>query len=643
MSTTLKILAGAAALVVIVLIGIAITLATVDVNTLIGPVKDRVQAATGRALKVGGGATLKYSFKPKLVLNDVSLANAPWGRAPALLSAKRLELQVALLPLLSRRFEVIELSLVDPVIALETDTDGRGNWDFAKRDAATAGAPASDDAAGAPSVANFSITGGKLTFRDAKSGHLTRVAIAKLALRARDPRSPIAARFDGTVDDVAIAVEGTLGPLESLVQQRWPFPVALQGKVQERETVVSTKIGKEADTYILNDLDLRVGPNTVTGQFSVVTGGARPRLVFGLAATTFSIADLPLAAASPTATTATTATTAAPARSGKIFAETPVDLSILRAVDADGRIAIGKLVLANGRTVDNVKVQIALAAGRLKVSEFSASAWGGALSGTATIDAAKADAPALNMRVHGNGFDLGTVLAALGLPREVSGGKLDVTVDLAMRGTSPRAWASSATGTVRADVGRATLTNAKIDTTLPMSRLLSAINPFRDRDPSTNLLCAVVRLPFDGGVARVDRSIGMETNKVGVLASGTLDLRNETLDFALQPKVNSGIPVDLPNLADLVRFAGPIRSPEVKVDAKASIAAIASVGAAVGTGGLSALGQVLWAKVADGGGTACQIAAGQSAPAASNTSVKARTAASPLEDVGKAIGRLFGK
>ncbi len=637
MRTVFKILAGAAALVAVVLIGIAIAISTVDVNTLIGPVKDRVQAVTGRALKVAGGASLTYSLEPKLVLNDVSLANAPWGTAPALLSAKRLELQVALLPLLSRRFEVIELELVDPVIALETDANGRGNWDFAKRDAAT-GASAAGNGASAPSVANVSITGGNLTFRDAKSGHLTRVAITRLSLRARDPRSPIAAQFDGTVDDVAIAVEGTLGPLESLVQQRWPFPVALKGKVQDRETVVSTKIAKEADTYVLNELDLRVGPNTVAGQFSIVTGGARPKLVFGLAATTFAMADLPLAVAAPAATTAP------PGRSGKIFAETPVDLSLLRAVDADGRIAIGKLVLANGRTVDNVKVQVALAGGRLKVSEFSASAWGGALVGTATIDAAKADAPALNVQVNGNGFDLGTVLTELGLPREVSGGRLDVAVDLAMRGTSPHAWASSATGNVRADVGRATLTNAKVDMTNPVNRLLSAINPFRERDPSTILLCAVVRLPFSGGVARVDRSIGMETNKLGVLASGTLDLRNETLDFALQPKVNSGIPLDIPNLAELVRLAGPIRSPEVKVDAQASIAAIASVGAAVGTSGLSVLGQVLWAKVADGGATACQIAAGQkSAPAATNTSAKAGTAANPLEDVGKAIGRLFGK
>ena len=50
----------------------------------------------------------------------------------SLASAQRLELQIALIPLLSRRFEVIELTLVDPVIALETDSAGRGNWEIGK-------------------------------------------------------------------------------------------------------------------------------------------------------------------------------------------------------------------------------------------------------------------------------------------------------------------------------------------------------------------------------------------------------------------------------------------------------------------------------------------------------------------------------
>ena len=71
-------------------------------------------------------------------------------------------------------------------------------------------------------------------------------------------------------------------------------------------------------------------------------------------------------------------------------------------------------------------------------------------------------------------------------------------------------------------------------------------------------MCAVIRLPFDNGIARVDKSIAMETKQFGVSASGTLDLRNETLDFNFAPRVHKGIPIQIPNLAQLVRFAGPI-------------------------------------------------------------------------------------
>lgn len=639
MRTAWKILAGAAALVAVVLIGVAIALSTVDVDTLIGPVKTRIKDVTGRELTVRGGADLKFSLEPKLVLKDVSIANAPWGTAPALATAQRLELQIALLPLLSRRFEVIELALVDPVIALETDSAGRGNWELGKAPATATGAPRSD-AATTPAVGNLSITGGKLTYRDAKSGHVTKVGIDKLALRSRNAQSPMAAQFSGTVDDVAVSVEGTLGPLESLLQQRWPYPVALEGKVDRTSTAVSTKISKDATTYVLSDLDLRVGANTVGGKFSIVTGGARPKLVFGLVATTLAVADLPMpGGAAPT--------TAAPAVAGKsrMFPDTPVDFSILRVVDADGRIAVGKLRLADGREFSNVKLQLSLVAGRLDVADFEAAALGGSLAGRVLIDAATAANPSLQVRVNGNGLDLGAILTSFGKPREVRGGKTDLVVDLAMRGTSPHAWASSATGNLRVVAGRATLVNTKLDLTSSLDKLFAAVNPFRESDPATELLCAVIRVPFANGVARVDRTVAMETNKLGFLASGTLDLRNETVDFSIQPKVNLGIPVDIPRLADLVRFSGPMTAPQVQVDAKASVAAIASVGAAVSTGGLSAIGQALFARLEDGGATPCQIALGQKAGAPpSGASTKAGTSGSnPFDGVGRAVGRLFGK
>ena len=290
----------------------------------------------------------------------------------------------------------------------------------------------------------------------------------------------------------------------------------------------------------------------------------------------------------------------------------------------------------------NVKVQLTRVAGRLDVNRFEAGTLGGTLSGHLVIDVADATRPTLTVRVNASGLELGKVLALFGMPREVRNGKADLSVDLALRGVSPRAWAESATGNVRLVAGHAMLLSTKVDLTLPLEKLFEAINPFRARDSSTELICAVIRLPFNNGIARVDRSIAIETSKLGVIASGTLDLRRETLDFTIQPRASSVLPVDIPQLADLVRFTGPIAAPEVKVDTMASIGAAASVGAAISTGGLSAIGQALWARAEDGGATPCQIALGQrGSPGAKGAE---RTEGSKqLDEIGKAVGRLFGK
>lgn len=644
MRTMAKVLAGVAIALVVVLVGIVVAVYAVDVNTLIAPIKDRVKAATGRDLTVRGGGSLSLSLQPKLVLTDVTLGNARWGTAPEMVKAERLELQVALLPLLSRRFELVELTLVRPVIALETDAKGQKNWEFAGTNppAVSPAASAAPGAAAVVGVGNVVITDGALTYRDGKTGDLTRVAIERFFVRARGADAPVATEFRGKVDDVAVSLEGTLGPIASLLEKRWPYPVSLKGEIQGRPTDVSAKVKAQDNVYTLDDLNLKFGANAVTGDFAVLTGGPRPKFKFALHAPTLSVKDLPIAVR----TAAASAAKAAPApASARIFADTPVDFSALRAFDADGSLAAGRLVLAEGNAIDNFRVVIALAGGRLDVPTVQGALLGGSLAGNFTVDAARSGAASLTVRLNGTGLALGAMLAAVGKPREVRGGSSDLAVNVAMRGGSPREWASTVSGNVKLVVGPATLVNTKVRLDGSIERLLDAVNPFRTSDPSTDLVCAVIRLPFDNGIARIDKSIGMETKQLGVSASGTLDLRNETLDFSFAPRVHKGIPIQIPNLAQLVRFAGPITAPQVKVDAVGSAAAIASIGAAVGTGGLSAIGQALLSSAEAGGDGPCRVALG-------NAGAQARTKDAPpgtnapvttVEDVGKAIGRLFGK
>lgn len=637
MRTVWKILAGAGILLLVLVIGIVVAVSTVDVDTLIGPIQTRVKAATGRDLAVRGGARIALSLHPKIVLSDVTLSNAPWGSTPQMLTAQRLELEVALLPLLSRRFELIEFGLVDPVIVLESNAKGEKNWETARAPGTPAPTPGAPGAAMVFGVGNVEITNGSLTYRDGASGDVTRVAIERLFLRGRDPATPIAMQFRGKINEVAVAVEGTLGPLEALLQKRWPYPVSLQGEVAGRKAELATKLRADDKEYKADDLRIVFGANALTGSLAFITGGPRPKLVFELSGPVLALNELPLpvAAAAPAA--------AAAKSSSWIFPDVPIDLSLLRLFDAEGTLAIGRLTLAGGTPLDNLRVQLMLGAGKLDVPKFNAAAWGGTFAGSIKVDASQSGNTSVTVNLDGKGLALGALLAAAGVKRDVRGGKTEVALNVSMRGVSPHAWASTATGTVRAVVGPATLVNTKLDLGVPLDTLLNAVNPFRTTDPSTELTCAVVRFPLANGVARIDRTIAMETAKLGVSAIGTLDFRNETLDLGFQPKVRKGIAVPVPNFAELVRFSGPFRSPQVKVDTAGSAAAIASIGAAIGTGGWSLVGQTLFSWAEGSGPGPCQIALG--APAADSTTASAK-GASPSSlpgEVGKALGKLFGK
>jgi uncharacterized protein involved in outer membrane biogenesis len=89
----------------------------------------------------------------------------PWGKAPYLVTAKRLELHVALLPLLRRHFGFRPAAAGRAVVALETNKDGRG--------AGARGGPAlrrlrsSIRGRERCSLGDLAVSGGTLTYRDA--------------------------------------------------------------------------------------------------------------------------------------------------------------------------------------------------------------------------------------------------------------------------------------------------------------------------------------------------------------------------------------------------------------------------------------------------------------------------------------------
>ena len=627
----------AAGLVVLGLVGVAIAVATFDVNSLVAPAQARVKTLTGRDLLISGGAKLAVGLQPKLIINEVSISNAPWAGPGPLAAAKRVAVQFELLPLLRGRIKVIRLELIEPAFALVTDAQGRGNWEFGAGAAPATPAPATDTPAA--TLAGFSVdqldlTKGSLTYRNGKTGKVTEAAIDALSIVMNGAQEAIHAEFRGKVDAVPIELKGELGALEALVARRWPYPIDVGGDIAGRKATLKALLRVDEHTYAFDPLDLAFAGHVVKGRGSFTTGGARPRLALDASMDSLKVAELPLLGSGATSAPRP------PAKASRfLLSETEIPFGALRDADADVKLLIGRVALTNRIDLQQVDARFTIEDGRLDMPVLKARLFGGSLIAHLTVDAAQIANPSIALRATANDMELSPLLAALDIKGEVRGSRAALSADLTTHGISPHAWAADASGSALLTVTRGTLANSKLDFGGALEQLFAALNPFRQKDTSTEILCVVARLPLSQGVARIDRSLAMETDKAGASASGTVDFRSETLDLAFSPRLRQGIKIEALQVAQLVRLQGSLRDPRVNIDAVASATSAARIGAAIGTGGLSVLGEALLHQSTQGGAGPCEVALGKALPESSNTARHAPTNA-PQESPARVLPRL---
>jgi uncharacterized protein involved in outer membrane biogenesis len=658
-SQLIRITALALGCVILLAIGaIAIFVVFFDPNSYKPQIVAAVRSATGRDLEIGGRIGLSLSLRPTLEVSDVSFSNPPGFSRPRMASLQRLELRLALIPLLSRRIQIERLVLQQPDILLETNARGQSNWTFA-----AAGAPAAPSGPGAPRAApapapspaapsgttaeiatpsialsSLRIEGGTLAVRD-PAGQTTTIGLTRVAATAVSPDAPMHLTADATYNETPVGLIADTGPLSALTGGRAPWPLRLTiatagARLNVDGTMAQPAAGRGLALAVTADIpDLAaLTPLAGTSLPPLKTIAARFRLTDSHAGNGIAISDLTLTlprldlagsasfrrGARPMITAslsgkqidldAITGTIAGPSSAG--FASKTAKPAAPPA--RSGRIIPDTRLPLDALRQTDADVQLAvdsLVVGGLDYKAVRLHLM--AQDGKFTLDPvtattpggpvavkltmdARPAAPPVTLTLRAPGLALQAVLKALGEPGYADG-TLEVRADLRGAGDSPHAIAASLDGAVGAAVAKGEIESAVLGKLMSPLLKNSEISQLASKAGMTALNCFALRLDASRGAGTL-RALKLDTATLGLEGSGGMDFGAETLDLHLRPTAGvAGTEVAAPVIVKGT-FADPSIQPDVVglVTGNAGAAARLALGAS--TGGLALLGGSLIEK-----------------------------------------------
>ncbi len=341
-----------------------------------------------------------------------------------------------------------------------------------------------------------------------------------------------------------------------------------------------------ADAYLLEGLSGTVGDTDFSGRLQVALKG-KPNIDIQLQSEFLNLNSFSTAGPQPATTKAAT-----PPATGPFIPDVRLPLDFLNQYN--GRLAVraGKLRFA---AIDYTAVQIeaGLKDGQLTANPIQWANANGKVSGQLDVQQG-AGLPLL--RVVASGSD---VILEFGRRTANPADRLryDGQIDLTGRGGTLRELAASLQGKIRLTSGPGRLPNSNLTAIYSsfFSELWSTLNPLVKKQPYTDVVCAVYLLRADDGMLRTDPALVLRTTAIDVISNGSINLRNEAIDFNFKTAARSGIGISLGQMVNpYIKISGTLAKPRLTLDPTGSLV---SGGAAFATGGLSVLATTVWDRL----------------------------------------------
>jgi uncharacterized protein involved in outer membrane biogenesis len=210
-STRKKLLIAGGGLLGLLIVALLAAPLFINANSYKPVIVAAVKKATGRELALDGPITASLLPTPRATVAGVRFFNAPGSKNPNMVEVKSVTVTLSLAALLVGSLEVSEVSLLEPKIVLEINSEGKPNWEFtpsvaeAKPVAAKPGGPRPF------SVGRLAIVNGTLIFSDSKAGLSVEAEKASFNASVGSIDGPYSLAGSAVVDGAPLRVDLSVG------------------------------------------------------------------------------------------------------------------------------------------------------------------------------------------------------------------------------------------------------------------------------------------------------------------------------------------------------------------------------------------------------------------------------------------------
>jgi uncharacterized protein involved in outer membrane biogenesis len=606
-----------AAIIVALIITAYIIIASYDFNKLKPRITAIAKEYTGRELTLGGDVKFAIGFSPRLAVENVGFQNAAWGSRPQMARIKKLEVQVALIPILSGEVEVKQLTILNSDIIIEIDKSGKSNLDFDIPKASESKTPEAKGDDETPTIFNIGkvhIENGKISYKDHQSGITETLIIESLRLETPAFGDSGDIQLKGNYNKIPFEITGSLGRLSGLLNPNEPWPLdltvtALDSTMSAAGNITDIMQVKGIDLKLaakgsdlanfqqitgeplpfrgpfevsghlkapalenvkISEIQILLGESKISGEVAIQQKSPRPRIDAKLNSKKLDLR--PFISTAEKADKPKTQPKTSNVKKKKVFSDEPLDLQALQQIDANLSLRADQ-ILGHRTALDNVKVNLNLQNGHLVIKPLTAEIGGGNIS--ASLDLlAKGSHANLATAISARKLNLGNMLKKLEINESMEG-TLDLDIKLQGQGNSEAALMAGLNGDVIAIMGEAKMPVAYLnlvggDLTTSFTRLF---NPFGEKIDRAQINCAVCDFNIKDGMAKSDVII-IDDPKKTLLSNGQINLKTEGLDFGIQTQPKEGIgtketgkvSVSLSEITKPFKLGGTLANPSLGID-----------------------------------------------------------------------------